>query len=79
MSESRYVVRPRADLDLDEQANYYAREASAELEHRFLLAAHDTFALLATQPGMGWRPRLKHSGLETLRNLQALLRRQGLE
>ena len=56
MSESHYVVRPRADLDLDEQANYYAREASVELGHRFLLAAHDTFALLATQPGMGWRP-----------------------
>ena len=35
--------------------------------HRFLIAAHDTFALLATQPNMGWRPRLKNPELESLR------------
>ena len=69
MSENRYVVRPRADRDLDDQAYYYATEATPELGHRFLLAAHDTFALLAGQPNIGWRSRLK----------QALLRRQGLE
>jgi toxin ParE1/3/4 len=82
---------------------------SAELGHRFLVAAHDTFALLATQPNMGWRSRIKRLGLEELRlfrvkgfeiilifylplpngvevlrvvhgsrNLQALLRREGL-
>ncbi len=110
MSEDRYVVRPRADRDLDDQAYYYATEATPELGHRFLLAAHDTFALLAAHPNIGWHPRLKHSGLEALRvfrvngfekilvfyfplpdgieilrvvhgsrNLQALLRRQGLE
>lgn len=110
MSESRYVIRPKADRDLDDQAYYYATEASPEVGHRFLLAAHDTFALLATQPNMGWHSRLKHPGLESLRvfrvsgfekililylplldgveilrvvhgsrNLQALLRRQGLE
>ncbi len=110
MSESRYVVHPKADQDLDDQAYYYATEASPEVGHRFLLAAHDTFALLATQPNMGWHSRLKHPGLESLRvfrvngfekilvlylplldgveilrlvhgsrNLQALLRRQGLE
>ena len=110
MSETRYVVRPKADRDLDDQAYYYATEASPELGHRFLLAAHDTFALLATQPNMGWRSGLKYPGLESLRvfrvnrfekvlilylplldgveilrvihgsrNLQALLRRHGLE
>ena len=110
MSERRYVVRPKADCDLDEQAYYYATVANPELGHRFLLAAHDTFALLATQPNMGWHPRLRHPGLETMRvltgkgsekilvlylpvpdgaeilrlihgsrNLEALLRREGLE
>ncbi len=110
MSESRYVIRPKADRDLDDQAYYYATEATPEVGHRFLLAAHDTFALLATQPNMGWQSRLKYPGLEGLRvfrvtgfekililylplldgveilrvvhgsrNLQALLRRQGLE
>ena len=67
MSVSRYVVRPRADWDLDDQAYYYATEGSPELGHRFLLAAHDTFSLLATQPNMGWHSRLKHPGLESLR------------
>ena len=42
MSESRYVVRPKADRDLDDQAYYYATEATPEVGHRFLVAAHDT-------------------------------------
>lgn len=67
MSESRYLIRPRADGDLDEQAYYYATIGSAEVGHRFLLAAHDTFSLLATQPDMGWEARLKHPELESLR------------
>jgi hypothetical protein len=41
---SRYVVRPSADLDLEDQAYYYATEAGSELGHRFLIAAHETFA-----------------------------------
>ena len=107
---SRYVVRPKADQDLDDQAYYYATEGSPELGHRFLVSAHETFALLATQPEMGWRPRLNHPALESLRvfrvagfdkililyrpipngvdilrvvhgsrNLQARLRREGIE
>jgi len=110
VSESRYVVRPKADRDLEDQAFYYATEATPELGHRFLLAAHDSFSLLATQPNMDWHPRLKHPSLEGLRvfrvsgfekmlilyiplldgveflriihgsrNLQSLLRLQGLE
>ena len=109
MSESRYVVRPKADQDLGDQAYYYATAASPEVGHRFLVAAHDTFARLATQPNMGWRARLRHADLKGLRvfrvtdferillfylplldgveilrvahgsrNLQALLRREGL-
>lgn len=67
MSGSRYVVRPKADEDLDNQGYYYATEASPELGHRFLVAAHETFSLLATQPHMGWLPKLKHPGLTGLR------------
>jgi toxin ParE1/3/4 len=109
VNESRYVLRPLADRDLDEQAYYYATVASADIGHRFLVAAHDTFALLATQPQMGWRSRIRHpeikelrvfrvkaferililylplsDGVEVLRvvhgsrNLQALLRREGM-
>jgi len=32
-----------------------------------LLAAHETFALLATQPNLGWRARLRHPSLKDLR------------
>ena len=63
----RYLLRPRADQDLDEHSYYLAKEANPEVGHRFLVAAHETFALLATQPEMGWRFRLKHPRLESLR------------
>lgn len=65
--KSRYLLRPKADQDLGEHAYFLAREASPEVGHRFLVAAHETFALLATQPGMGWHFRLKHPELESLR------------
>ena len=67
MSKSRYVVRPKADWDLDEQAYYYATVGSSDVGHRFLVAAHNTFALLAAQPNIGWHSRLTHPGLKTLR------------
>jgi toxin ParE1/3/4 len=66
VSQSRYLVRPRADGDLEDQAYYYST-ASAEVGHRFLVAAHDTFSLLATQPDMGWDARLRHPRLKSLR------------
>lgn len=67
MSDSHYVIRPKADQDLDDQAFYYATEASPELGHRFLVSAHETFSLLATQPEMGWNPKLRTPKLQGLR------------
>jgi hypothetical protein len=66
VSENPFVVRPRADQDLDDQAYYYTTVANAELGHRFLVAAHNTFALLATQPNIGWRFRPSHPDLKQL-------------
>lgn len=63
----RYVIRPRADEDLEEQAYYYAMRGSPETGHRFLVAAHETFLLLTTQPAMGWLARLQDPRLKTLR------------
>ena len=48
-----YVIRPKADRDLDEQAYYLANQANPEVGHRFLLAAHETFGLLAANPEGG--------------------------
>jgi len=53
VNANRYVLRPKADQNLDDQAYYYATMASPEVGHRFLAEAHETFALLATQPKMG--------------------------
>lgn len=67
MTDLHYDVRPKARQDLRDQAFYYAREVNPELGHRFLVSAHDTFALLATQPEMGWKPKFRHPDLEGLR------------
>jgi toxin ParE1/3/4 len=64
---ARYVLRPKADRDLDQQAYYLATEGSPATGHRFLVAAHETFALLSTQPQMGWPLRLRDSRLASLR------------
>jgi toxin ParE1/3/4 len=64
---ARYVVRPKADQDLDDQAYYLATQANPEVGHKFLLAAHETFSLLATQPEMGWNCRLKDPGAASFR------------
>ena len=67
MSGRRVVLRPKADQDLDDQAYYYATNASPEVAHRFLLAADETLALLADQVQIGWKPKLSHPELEGVR------------
>ena len=62
----RYVLRPKADADLDHQAFYFAQHAAPEVGHRFLIAADQTFTLLAEQPGMGWHPRVKYPVIRQL-------------
>ncbi len=64
---SRYLIRPKADQDIEEQAAYFAEVGGAETGHRFLLAAHETFLLLARNPGIGWRPRVLSTHLKGLR------------
>ncbi|HMD86919.1 MAG TPA: type II toxin-antitoxin system RelE/ParE family toxin [Terriglobia bacterium] len=64
---ARYVILPKADQDLNDQAYYLATQANPRVGHNFLLAAHETFSLLATQPNMGWHSRLKSPALASLR------------
>ena len=63
----RYTIKPKADLDLDQYCDYLAQADGFDLAVRFLDAANSTFALLATQPAMGWRSRTRYPGLELLR------------
>lgn len=67
MSKARYVIRPKPDHDLDDQAFYCATEANPALGHRCLVSAHETFSLLSTQPEMGWNPKLRLPELRGLR------------
>ncbi len=64
---ARYVVLPKADRDLDDEADYLVGEAGLEVGFRFLAAALETFDLLASQPEMGWKCRLKHPALASTR------------
>jgi len=64
---ARYLIRPKADQDLEEQAFYLAQQAGPEMGHRFLVAAHETFTLLASKPGIVWHSRLNHPQLTDLR------------
>ena len=65
---TRYVLRPQADQDLDQQAYYLATEAGPETGHRFLVG------LLAKpspcsrpSPRRGWPLRLRNPRLASLR------------
>jgi toxin ParE1/3/4 len=49
----RVLIRPAADRDLDEQAEYLAAHQSLEMALRFYRAAEQTFRLLASQPKIG--------------------------
>lgn len=64
---SHYTIKPRADCDIGDYADYLARNASLDAALRFLAAADETFSLLPTQPNMGWHARLRTPALGTLR------------
>jgi len=38
---ARYLIRPKADQDLEDQAYYLSTQATPEVGHRFLAAAHE--------------------------------------
>jgi toxin ParE1/3/4 len=65
--KAHYVVKPKADLDLDEHADYLARNASLEVALRFLASAKETFSVLALQPNIGWRSRLNLASLKSVK------------
>lgn len=39
---ARYTVKPKADRDLDDYADYLAREATVDVALTFLAASHET-------------------------------------
>ena len=65
-----YVVRPRADRDIDEIAGYLAEEAGLDTALQFLAEIYETLGLLATQQQMGWLCRVRHPQLLTARTFR---------
>ena len=63
----RYVVLPKADQDLDDEADYLAEQSGPEVALNFLAATRETFELLAGQPDMGWTCRLPNPALASVR------------
>ena len=64
---ARNTIKPKTDSDLDDYANYLAREANADIALKFLTAANETFALLANHPNIGWPSSQKLAILKPLR------------
>lgn len=64
---AQYTIKPKADHDLDDFADYLAREASLDIALRFLAEVHETFALLAANPKIGWPSRFKNDRLRSVR------------
>jgi toxin ParE1/3/4 len=64
---SGYTIRPKADLDIDEIADYLTAQSSFGMALGFLSEAHRSFALLASQPGMGWQCKMNHPRLKSAR------------
>ena len=63
----RILLRPEADRDVADQAEYLARRQTLQMGLRFLRAAEETFRLLASQPGMGARAECRSSFLTGVR------------
>ncbi len=66
-----YVIRPRADQDLDEISDYLAEEAGLETGLQFLGKIYETFSLLASHKEMGWPCNVNHPRLSGVRTFRA--------
>lgn len=69
-----YVVRPRADRDIDEIADYLVEESGLDTGLRFLAEVYETFALIAVQKEIGWRCKVRHAALMSARTFPASAR-----
>lgn len=63
----RVALRPRADLDIDQQFEYLAIEAGTQTARRFLAGVRATLERLAADPEIGSPRRFSGSALAGLR------------
>lgn len=65
--KSRIILRPAADQDIIDQAEYLTRHQSLQTGLRFYRAADETFRLIASQPEIGTRAEFRSSFLHGMR------------
>jgi toxin ParE1/3/4 len=65
--KNRILLRPAAERDLSDQAEYLTQHQNLPTGLRFLRAAEETIRLLARQPEMGTRTECRSSFLEGMR------------
>ena len=62
-----YRVLSKADIDLDNQADYVSERFGLDSAERFIHAAHETSKLLVIHPQLGWSP---HFGIRSMKNIR---------
>jgi toxin ParE1/3/4 len=65
-----YVIRPKADRDIDDLADYIVEHGSLDTALTFLSEAYEAFALIASHPEMGWHCKVKLPQLKTARTFR---------
>ena len=63
----RILIRPAANRDLEEQAQYLAAHSGIETALRFYEVADDTFRLLCSHPQLGRATRIQNPLLANTR------------
>jgi plasmid stabilization system protein ParE len=61
------IIRPTAQAEIDDQADYLAKHASDAVAYRFLTAVDETIAFLLETPGVGSRWISDHPRLQSVR------------
>jgi len=65
-----YIVRPRADRDIDDLADSISEHSNLDNALDFLAEVYVTFSLLASQPEMGWPSKMSAPQLKSARTFR---------
>jgi len=65
-----YVVRPRADQDIDGIADYLVEHSGLDIGLLFLSEIYETFELLGSRQKVGWHCTVRHPQLMTARTFR---------
>lgn len=67
---SGYFIRPHANQDVDEIADYLVEQSGLDLGLQFLSDFYETCTLLGSRPEIGWPCHVQHPQLLTARTFR---------